>query len=72
LGIDASKRWVVPQIVLIDRKGMIRYQTPWNGDDKLKDETFLRGLISGLIKEPSVMNGPSKKAPAKKAETGTN
>lgn len=72
LGIDADKRWVVPQVVLIDRKGKIRYQTPWGGDDKLKDEGFLRGLITGLIKEPSVMNAPSKKVPAKKAETGTN
>jgi len=31
-------RWVVPQIVVIDRKGMIRAQSPTTGDEKLQNE----------------------------------
>jgi len=66
LGIDPAKRWVVPQVVVIDRKGVIRYQTPWNGDEKVQDENFMRNLIKGLVAEPAVSGAP-KKAPAKAA-----
>jgi peroxiredoxin len=49
--IKAEDRWVVPQIAVIDRKGVIRAQTPWNGDEKLQDENHLRTLIDSLLKE---------------------
>ncbi len=78
LKLDVMKRWVVPQVVVIDRKGVVRYQTIWSGDDKVQDETFMRNLIKGLIAEPSVgtaaKKAPGKTAPmasAKKSEPGT-
>lgn len=51
--IKAEDRWVVPQIAVIDRKGVIRAQTPWNGDEKLQSENNLRTLIDNLLKEGS-------------------
>lgn len=49
--INEGDRWVVPQIAIIDRKGMIRAQTPFNGDEKLQDEAHLRTIITDLLKE---------------------
>lgn len=76
LQVDPNKRWVVPEVVLIDRKGMIRYQTPYEGDDKLQDENYVRKMIADLLKEPSVgakapaaakpATAPAKKAPEAK------
>ena len=50
--LDPKERWVVPQLALIDRKGMIRYQTTatetpeW---DKLMATEALRGHIEELL-----------------------
>ncbi len=44
-------RYVVPQVVVIDRKGMIRAQSPPQGDEKLQEEAPLRILIDRLLKE---------------------
>jgi hypothetical protein len=52
LGIPVMDRFVVPQIVWIDRKGNIRSQTPPMGDDKLLNETYWREMIEKLLKEP--------------------
>ena len=49
--IQAHERWVVPQIAVIDRKGMVRAQTPFNGDEKLQEEGNLRALITQLLNE---------------------
>src|SRR5215475_4859266 len=38
MGFSPMERWVVPQVVVIDRKGMIRAQTPFNGDPNLQSE----------------------------------
>jgi hypothetical protein len=49
---DPTDRWVVPQIALIDRKGIIRYQTTatetpeW---DKLMAPESLRAHIEELL-----------------------
>jgi peroxiredoxin len=51
LHISPMERFVVPQIVLIDRKGQIRAQSQPLGDPKLQDEANLRVLIEGLLKE---------------------
>lgn len=51
--INPSDRWVVPQVCVIDRKGVIRAQTPFNGDEKLQNEAHLRTLIDSLLKEPA-------------------
>src|ERR1700731_1711278 len=53
LGISPIIRSVVPQILWIDRKGMIRSQTPAVGDDpKLLTEKYWRDMIETLTSEP--------------------
>jgi peroxiredoxin len=44
-------RPVVPLVVVIDRKGMIRAQSPAGGDGNLQDEGKLREMIGMLLKE---------------------
>lgn len=56
--INANDRWVVPQVAIIDKKGTIRAQTPFNGDEKLQEEANLRSLIDSLLKEGT---GPARK-----------
>ncbi|HLJ13048.1 MAG TPA: TlpA disulfide reductase family protein [Bryobacteraceae bacterium] len=51
LGLSPMERFVVPQIVLIDKKGDIRFQSPPLGDERLQDETYLRQQIEMLLKE---------------------
>lgn len=53
LGISPIERFVVPQIVWIDRKGVIRSQTPPAGDEKLLQESYWREMIETLLKEPA-------------------
>ncbi len=64
LGIPVIDRFVVPQIVWIDRKGTIRSQTPPLGDEKLLKETYWREMIETLLKEPAES---AKKPPVHKA-----
>lgn len=57
-------RFVVPQMALVDRRGMIRGQTPADGDEKFYEEKSLRQKIEALLSEGA---GASRKtAPAKK------
>jgi len=56
LGFSLMDRYVVPQVVWIDRKGNIRSQTPPMGEDKLLQESYWRNMIETLIKEP--IGGP--------------
>jgi hypothetical protein len=51
MGISEMERWVVPQVTVIDRKGMIRAQTPYSGDPNLQTESYMRNLLDGLLKE---------------------
>ncbi len=51
LGISVMERWVYPQVVLIDRKGMIRAQSEAKGSPELQDVTGLRPQIEKLLKE---------------------
>jgi len=53
LGISPMERYVVPQIVWIDRKGVIREQSPPLGDEKLLQESHWREMIETLLKEPA-------------------
>jgi peroxiredoxin len=54
LGISRMERYVVPQIVWIDRKGMIRSQTsPVTGDEQMRTEPYWRNMIETLLKEPA-------------------
>lgn len=53
LGISPMERYVVPQVVWIDRKGYIRSQTPPLGDEKMLQEPYWREMIESLLKEPA-------------------
>jgi peroxiredoxin len=55
----------IPQVVIIDRAGMIRAQT--GGHDanlKLEDEAYLRTLLDGLLEETPPREVPAKKPPS--------
>jgi peroxiredoxin len=51
LGREPNQRLRVPQIVVIDRKGVIRAQSQPIGEKNLEDESYLRNLIDTLLKE---------------------
>jgi peroxiredoxin len=51
LGRQEKERFQVPQLVVIDRAGVIRAQSSPTGEVKLEDEATLRGLLDGLLKE---------------------
>ncbi len=53
LGISLMERYVVPQILWIDRKGQIRSQTPSMGDENMLEETYWRTELETLLKEPA-------------------
>lgn len=68
LGYSIMDRYVVPQIVWIDRKGNIRAQTPPMGnDDKMYQESYWRSMIETLTKEPMSTAAPHRTTSAKKA-----
>ncbi len=52
LGMSPMVRSVVPQLVWVDKKGMIRAQTPPPGDDKMYSESYWREMIETLTAEP--------------------
>ena len=49
LGLSAVERFVVPQLILIDREGMIHYQTPPLGDEKSYEEATIRNRLDMLL-----------------------
>lgn len=52
LGRSGKEILGIPQVVVIDRKGMIRAASGGPaGDPRLEDEAFLRTLINGLLQE---------------------
>jgi peroxiredoxin len=53
LGISMMERYVVPQLLWIDKKGQIRSQTPSMGDEKMLGEDYWRQMIESLLKEPA-------------------
>jgi thiol-disulfide isomerase/thioredoxin len=64
LGLSDIERWAVPQVVIIDRQGVIRAQSAAQGTTELQTEDYLRKYLGELLSggkpaEPS-------KAPAKK------
>ena len=60
LQLSPDERLSVPQMVLIDRKGMIRQQSLPANDEKTATEANLRNMIETLLKEPA---GPAAKKP---------
>lgn len=70
LGFSVMDRYVVPQIAVIDRKGMIRAQSGPSGDANLQDMAFLRNLINNLASEgaaTSSKGAPTAKTTAKRS-----
>jgi peroxiredoxin len=51
LGRTGNELLAIPQMVVIDRAGMIRAVTGDRTNPKLEDENSLRALIEGLLKE---------------------
>jgi peroxiredoxin len=51
LGRTQTERLMVPQIVVIDRRGVIRAQSRPVREVNLEDENFLRHWLDGLLKE---------------------
>jgi peroxiredoxin len=47
-----DQRTVVPQMAWIDRKGMVRAQTPSIGDENMMTEAYYRQMITTLLAEP--------------------
>lgn len=54
LGFSVMDRPVVPLVVVIDRRGMIRAQSPPQGDPNLQEENKLRELVESLLKDTAV------------------
>jgi peroxiredoxin len=61
LGFSIMDRYVVPQVAVIDRKGMIRAQSGPQGDPNLQDAGFLKTLIDTLAKEGTTTSKASPK-----------
>jgi cytochrome oxidase Cu insertion factor (SCO1/SenC/PrrC family) len=49
MGFNMAERFVVPQLVLIDRQGIIRYQTPPLGDENSMKEETIRQRVEELL-----------------------
>jgi thiol-disulfide isomerase/thioredoxin len=49
MGISTVDRFVVPQLILIDREGMIHYQTPPLGDEESYKEDVVRKRVELLL-----------------------
>ncbi len=65
LGLSVMDRYVVPQVVVVDKKGMIRAQSEVTGTPNLQDEGYLRMLIDSLLKEGGApTSSEAKKAPS--------
>jgi peroxiredoxin len=50
----------VPQLVFIDKKGVIRHQSLQQNDSQTHNEAFMRKMIEQLLAEPSVSAGPAR------------
>ena len=66
LGISELERIGVPQIVVIDRNGVIREQSPSTGGGPLGDPAHLKPLIESLLAEGAPAKAPAKSGSAKK------
>jgi peroxiredoxin len=51
LGRAITERFQVPQVVVIDRAGVIRAQSHPTGEANLMDESYLRNLVRELLNE---------------------
>jgi peroxiredoxin len=68
LGRALMERFQVPQLVVIDRAGMIRAQSRPTGEANLIDETYLRNLVRDLLEEDIPAGGPRQMTPPPKTD----
>jgi peroxiredoxin len=64
LGREGSEKLKIPQMVVIDRKGVIRAATGDGADTRMEDEAALRTLVSSLLDEtgsPSATNAKTQR-----------
>jgi len=50
LGLSVMDRWVVPQVVIIDKDGTIVAQSAAEGTPDLQDEAYIRNFLEKLLK----------------------
>jgi thiol-disulfide isomerase/thioredoxin len=63
LGRGKNEVLNIPQVVVVDRAGMIRTQSGARpGDPKLENEDSLRTLLDGLLKENTLPDTPARQA----------
>jgi peroxiredoxin len=60
LGRTGNEILWIPQVVVIDRAGMIRATSGGTGDTRLEDENSLRNLIDVLLKEGESVDSGKK------------
>jgi thiol-disulfide isomerase/thioredoxin len=73
LGASAIENWVVPQIAIIDRKGVVRAQSEARGTVELQTETYLRKYLGELLDEGGAKAAaPAKAAPKKAVDKKTS
>lgn len=65
LGIPDGEMMHVPQMVFIDRKGVIRHQSLPRNDDKTGTQAFMKATIEKLLAEPA---GAPPKTMSKRAK----
>ncbi|MSV35474.1 MAG: TlpA family protein disulfide reductase [Bryobacterales bacterium] len=67
LGLSVMDRWVVPQVVIIDKDGTIVAQSAAEGTPELQDEAYIRTFLEKLLKGGGAAPNTSSAAPAPKA-----
>ena len=72
LSLSDIERWVVPQVAIIDRKGVIRAQSVAQGSADLQTETYLRKYLGELLDEGAAKPAAPSKAPKKAVEKKTS
>src|SRR5580658_5537118 len=62
LGREGSEKLKIPQMVVIDRKGVIRAATGDGADTRMEDEAALRTLVSSLLDETTASSAAKAKS----------
>jgi thiol-disulfide isomerase/thioredoxin len=68
LGRQPLERFRVPQLVVIDRKGIIRAQSRQTDEKNLEDENYLRNLIDSLLKESAPARSTTRMTRARRSQ----
>ncbi len=63
LGHSLTARLMVPQVIIVDKKGVIRYQSSLDGSEHLHEPARLKQIVTELLAEPAA-GGTAKKAGA--------